>query len=469
MKKNTAIHTEKPQYTSIRNACKQCSPLGASVVFRGVEQCVPLIHGSQGCATYIRRYLISHFKEPMDIASSSFSENATIFGGKDNLFAGISNIISQYNPKVIAITSTCLSETIGEDVKAMLLEYKNLHSDMQLPQFIFASTPSYAGTHMDGFHEAVKSLVETCATDVSSHSKVNIMPGFVSPADIRHLKDILHDYELDFIMIPDFSESLDNPSWEEYKFIPDGGTSIDELQNSGGSQASIEFGYVLNKGGLSGRVKTNIAAYTAAEYLEKKHSVPRINLGMPIGIKQSDAFFTQLEKLSGKAMPDRYYKQRGRLIDSYVDAHKYVFGKRVVVYGEEDFVIGITQFLLEVGIKPILIASGGESGKMKEIITQLCGEEVKDCIISTGMDFEKIQELSANIKPDLFIGNSKGYYITRKLQIPLIRVGFPIHDRFGGQRVQHLCYEGTQQLFDTITNALVAYKQEKSHVGYKYM
>ena len=68
-------------FTSTRNACKLCTPLGACLVFRGVEGCIPFLHGSQGCSTYIRRYLISHFNEPIDIASSSFGEDATVFGG----------------------------------------------------------------------------------------------------------------------------------------------------------------------------------------------------------------------------------------------------------------------------------------------------------------------------------------------------------------------------------------------------
>ena len=64
---------------STQNACKLCAPLGASVVFRGIENCVPLIHGSQGCSTYIRRYVISHFREPIDIASSNFSESSAFW------------------------------------------------------------------------------------------------------------------------------------------------------------------------------------------------------------------------------------------------------------------------------------------------------------------------------------------------------------------------------------------------------
>jgi len=68
-----------------RNACKLCAPLGACLALRGVAGAVPFLHGSQGCATYIRRYLISHFREPVDIAVSGFSEATTVFGGGDNL------------------------------------------------------------------------------------------------------------------------------------------------------------------------------------------------------------------------------------------------------------------------------------------------------------------------------------------------------------------------------------------------
>ena len=78
----------RPNWVSTRNPCKACAPLGAALVMRGIEGALPFLHGSQGCATYMRRYLISHFREPMDIATSGFSEATTIFGGGENLRAG---------------------------------------------------------------------------------------------------------------------------------------------------------------------------------------------------------------------------------------------------------------------------------------------------------------------------------------------------------------------------------------------
>lgn len=191
-------------------------------------------------------------------------------------------------------------------------------------------------------------------------------------------------------------------------------------------------------------------------------------MGLPIGIRATDEFFKILEKLSGSSTPQKYQKQRGRLVDAYVDGHKYVFGKKAVVYGEEDFVIGMVSFLEEIGIETVLCASGGGNGLLRKTID----EQVKpkhDILVQDDFDFEDIASKCRELKPDLMIGNSKGYYIARELGIPLIRAGFPIHDRLGGQRIKHIGYEGTQELFDSIANALIEHMQELSPVGYKYM
>lgn len=470
MKTTTDI---KQNYTATRNACKLCAPLGASLVFKGIQGCVPMIHGSQGCATYIRRYMISHYKEPVDIASSNFSEESTVYGGAKNFITGIDNIIKQYHPKVLGIASTCLSETIGEDVPSLIKQYEKAHEGEELPFFVFASTPSYQGSHMDGFHETVLSAVRTMAISGPTSNHINVFSSFISPADIRYLKDIFEDFKLDTVLMPDFSDSLDNPHWKDYKLLPEGGTPITDIQRTGTAKASIEFGSVFNRGALYGKVKNAKQLHTAGSWLEEKMSIPNSQITMPIGIGATDVFFDLLSKHSGNPVPERHNRERGRLIDAYVDGHKYVFGKRAIVFGEEDFVLGLTSFLLEIGIVPVLIASGGESGLLKEEVRMLIEQGdtpvETEPIIVNGMDFETINDMVDDLKPDILIGSSKGYYISRRLNIPLVRVGFPIHDRFGAQRLQHVGYKGTQELFDRITNAFIEYKQEKSKVGYKYI
>ena len=68
-----------------------------------------------------------------------------------------------------------------------------------------------------------------------------------------------------------------------------------------------------------------------------------------------------LEQLSGRSLPAHHAAERGRLIDALVDAHKYVFGKRVAVYGEPDLVVGLAGMLAEIGMVPALCATGAET------------------------------------------------------------------------------------------------------------
>jgi nitrogenase molybdenum-iron protein NifN len=449
-------------YVSTTNACKLCKPLGACLAFRGIAGAVPFLHGSQGCATYMRRYVISHFREPMDIASSSLGEKHAVYGGGPNLKQGLANVMCKYGAGLIGVASTCLTETIGDDVPRLVREFrqetKGGNGGPALPELVTVATPSYSGTHMEGFHAAVKAVVEQVAQGGEPTEAVNLLPGFVSCADLRYLVEILDDFGLKGIILPDISESLDGPAQLDYEKIPAGGTPIADIVAMGRSQATIEFGRTLYSQDTAGRA------------LLKRLSVPLYALGMPIGLRETDHFFEVLEKLARRPAPPRHDKERGRLVDAFVDGHKYIFGKKAVVYGEEDLVAGLTALLAEIGIRPVLCASGGASGHFQEAIAAVtAGLVAEPPIVREGMDFYDIAEEVEGLAPDLLIGHSKGYSLARKLGVPLIRVGFPIHDRFGGQRLLHLGYRGAQDLLDRIVNAVLEKKQQDSPVGYGYL
>ena len=496
---------QSKNFTSTRNACKLCTPLGACLAFRGVEGCIPFLHGSQGCSTYIRRYLISHFREPIDIASSNFHEDSAIFGGSKNFTQGALNVTRQYQPQLIGAATTCLAETIGEDMARLQHELKEQHGDAAAP-IVHVSTASYRGTHIDGFHSAVRELVEQLAVgsapapgaadsapavgtsasadgvdnlkasgDVQREGALNgsrggcapqssavaphvaIFPGMVSTADLRHLKEIFADFNLPFTLLPDYSESMDGATWSEYEKLQSGGTPIAAIRALGSALASIEFGRTLENTKTGGTV------------LRTKFGIPRQLLGLPMGIRESDAFFNALAAISGTETPVKYQRERGRLVDSLIDGHKYAFEKRAIVFGEEDLVVGLTALLCEIGVTPVLCASGGRSKHLEKCLRAAVPDLPEETLVKEGFDFAEIAEAAPGLKPDFFIGSSKGYSIARRLKVPLIRVGFPIHDRIGGQRVLHLGYRGAQELFDRIINALLEVKQETSPIGYSYL
>ncbi len=454
-------------FASTRNACKLCAPLGASIAFRGIEGCIPLIHGSQGCSTYIRRYGISHFREPIDIASSNFTESSAIFGGRDNLRSALVNVTRQYAPRAIGITSTCLSETIGENVPMYLGEFAR--EKLELPVLFYASTPSYRGTHMDGFHEAIFSAVSALAgataPDGSSEiagasapsERINLISGFVSTEDIRELHEIMQSFGKPYTLLPDYSETLDGVSWDTYRKLPEGGTALSDIAAMAQAAGTVYLAEAVQ------------SDKNAALFLERAHGVPAENLPLPIGIANTDRFFAALQRLSGADVPAKWQKARGRLVDAYIDGHKYCFGKKAIVYGEEDLVVALCAFLCEIGVRPVIAATGAESAIFKARLAEVSGPAGTEQLVMDDTDFATVLEEARSLKADLVMGNSKGFFLSRNLGLPLVRCGFPVHDRVGGQRILHLGYRGTMNLFDLVCNALMEAKQSAAASGYTYI
>lgn len=450
-------------HVATTNACKLCTPLGATLAFKGVEGAIPFLHGSQGCATYMRRYIISHFREPMDIASSSLGEKNAIYGGGPNLKKGLLNAMQKYGARLIGVATTCLTETIGDDVQRLLFEFRSEFGDLPLADIVHVSTPSYSGTHMDGFHGAIKALADQlCPGDRKDKApdtgRVNLFPGMVSPADLRHLKDICRAFGLEATMLPDYSETLDGPALLEYENIPSGGTPVADIRAMSGAAASIECGRAIT------------SQDTAGTSLRDRFGVPLHRLGLPLGIRETDRLFAALGEISGRETPRELALDRGRYIDALVDGHKYVSGMRAVVYGEEDLVIGLTSFLAEIGVRPVLVATGAKNRNLAGHIRAACGETLRELpVVREGADFFDIVEEAATLSPDLLVGHSKGQRAARQWGVPLLRVGFPIHDRFGGQRLLHVGYRGAQELFDRLVNMVLEKKQTDSDIGYGYL
>jgi nitrogenase molybdenum-iron protein NifN len=434
------------------NPCTLCAPLGAALASAGVRDTVPLLHGAQGCATYIRRYLISHFREPMDVASSSFGESQTVFGGESNLHRALDNVVRQYQPALVTVATTCLAETIGEDIGRLLRSYdEKPHPHLPV---VSASTPSFKDGHVEGFHAMVRALVDTLATQRGPQTRsVNILPPILSPADLRHLREIAQAYALPPTILPDYADTLDGVILDHYCPLPAGGTSIEEIAEMPRALATLDLT-------LTGK------AARASTVLAERGTEVRI-LGLPIGVRASDGFCDALAAISGHAMPEWLQKERGRLLDAYADGHKYVFGKRIAVYGDPELVAGLAGFLAEIGARPVLCATGARNRALRSALGNLSAGSVEEVLEDT--DFGAIEASCQRRRPELLIGSSKGYRVARALGVPLLRVGFPIHDRLGASRVLHVGYRGTMQLFDSVVNTLLDAKQSSSAIGFSYL
>src|SRR5512134_1068561 len=173
-------HTPKeitPRSTLRINPAKTCQPIGAMYAALGIHGCMPHSHGSQGCCAYHRSHLTRHFKEPVVATTSSFTEGASVFGGLANLTQALSNIFTIYNPQIVAVHTTCLSEVIGDDIPMMI---KKATDEGIIPpgkRVIHANTPSFVGSHVTGFASMTTAMVRYLAeTSGSPLTQLNLIP-----------------------------------------------------------------------------------------------------------------------------------------------------------------------------------------------------------------------------------------------------------------------------------------------------
>lgn len=444
----------KRNYATV-NPCVMCQPMGSALAFKGIENTMVLYHGSQGCSTYMRLHLAHHFREPVDIASSSLSEKGAVYGGRESLKKGLRNVIKRYNPKVIGVATTCLAETIGDDVPAIIKEFKEeegIGDDLEKDVIIVpVSTPSYGESHVSGYIKAIDAVVRKFAEYQGEdkvlkrpNGKLNLIPvESVSPADVRELKEILELTAGDYIFLPDISETFDAPLSDKLPKIAPGGTPLSEITDMPNSRASLGLGIVSKN--------------LALDYLKEYHGVPGHSVPIPIGLSNTDTFFTELVNILRCPIPEKYQKERGRLLDAMVDVHKYLYGVKTAVYGDPDLVFSLTTFMLELGMYPVLIATGSKSrdfgAKIKQIFKEL-RPDLKPVVLD-GVDFDSLNDAVKNCSPEILIGNSNGRYIAKALDIPLVRVGLPIHDRVGAQRILTVGYRGALELLDRITNTIL--------------
>ena len=64
-------------------------------------------------------------------------------------------------------------------------------------------------------HATVRAIVEQLAEGGPRGEHVNVFPAMFSPADLRYLKEIFDDFALPVTILPDYSDTLDGPLWED--------------------------------------------------------------------------------------------------------------------------------------------------------------------------------------------------------------------------------------------------------------
>ena len=426
------------------NPAKTCQPVGAMYAALGVHGCLPHSHGSQGCCSYHRSALTRHYKEPVMAGTSSFTEGSSVFGGQANMVQALNNLFTIYDPDIVAVHSTCLSETIGDDLKQ--IAQKSI-DDGKIPEgkhVIYANTPSYVGSHVTGFANMVEGIVRGFSENTGTKTnQINIIPGWVEPSDMREIKSIADIMGVEYVMFPDTSDVMDAPMTGRHEFYPKGGTTIPELISTGDSKMTLALG--------------SFCSETGAKYLENKCGVKYKTLDIPIGISATDRFISALSDVAEVAVRQSITNERGRLVDMIADMQQYLYDKKVALWGDPDQLIPLCEFLVDLGMKPTCVVSGTPGKYFMKRMEEILVDTVPEAKFQNGQgaDMFLMHQWIKNEEIDLLMGNTYGKYISRDEDIPFIRMGFPILDRVGHSYFPIVGYKGAMRIVEKILDAVM--------------
>jgi nitrogenase molybdenum-iron protein beta chain len=424
------------------NPAKTCQPIGAMYAALGIHSCMPHSHGSQGCCSYHRSHLTRHFKEPVAATTSSFTEGASVFGGMANLQQALVNIFSIYNPEVVAVHTTCLSEVIGDDIPTII---KKSIEEGKIPDgkiVIHANTPSFVGSNVTGFSNMCTGIVNYLAEKTGEpNGSINIMPGWLDPSDMRELKRLARELGVKFTLCPDTSDVLDLPQTGVYEMYPKGGTPVAAIKGMGDAAATLALG--------------EFTAYQAAQKLLDKCAVPFEKLDAPIGLTNTDNFIDALRRLAGVEVPSTIDAERGRLLDVISDIGQYFHQVPVAIFGDPDLVVAMTRFAIELGLYPKYIFTGASGRAFETRVNEVLDGKFPDAVVRQNADLFELHERIKAGPVKLILGNTYGKHIARAENIPLVRFGFPILDRVGHRMFPTVGYRGAMRMVEKISDALL--------------
>ncbi len=437
-----ASRVKVPAKAATVNPQKNSPALGATLAYLGVDRMLGLLHGAQGCSTFIRLQLSRHFKEPIALNSTAMSEDAAIFGGWENLRAGLHRAVEKFRPGVVGVMTSGLTETMGDDVRSAIVQFRAEHPEHAAVPVVWASTPDYCGSLEEGYAAAVEAIAGTLAEGGEKvPGQVNLLPGaHLTPADVEELKGMVEAFGLTVLAIPDAANALDGHIDAEVSPLSTGGIPVDAIRRAGRSVATLYVGDSLAR---------------AARRLEESFGVPAHGFTSATGLAEVDHLVAVLSSLSGRQAPEGLRRWRSRLADAMVDSHYQLGGKKVALALEADALKSMVRFLAGMGCEvQAAIAATRTRG-----LDALPAERV---VVG---DLEDLEEAARGA--DLVVASSNGRQAVAKAGVKAhLRAGLPVFDRLGAHQKVSVGYRGTMNLVFEVANLFQASASEAQKLAH---
>ncbi len=413
------------------NPVRLTQPLGATLAFLGVDRCMPLMHGAQGCTSFAKVYFTRHFCEPIAIQTTAVTDvTAVLDGGDYNIVEAVKNIAGKSAPALVGLYTTGLTETKGDDIRGVAAKV-----DYPL---VWVNTPDYEGGLESGWALAAKALIEqlTAPTTAIDDHKVVLLPHVsLQPIEVEKLKSFIAAFGLTVLALPDLSTSLDGHLGEKQSALSSGGIGVEEIR------ALADAGLVISVGAsMLPCVRALQAKNPAIRHLHFPHL---------FGLEATDLLARRLLVERDLERPAaEIVRWRQRLQDALLDCHFALGQTRILAVGEPDFLAGSCRLLTEAGAKVTVAIATVDS-------PQLEGLPADRVLVGDLEDAEDLRD-----EYDLIVGNGHVEALAHRCRKGVVVRGFPDWETLGNQLRNDVLYEGGTYFLFEVANAAERMRRE---------
>ncbi|AKG34380.1 nitrogenase iron-molybdenum cofactor biosynthesis protein NifN [Paenibacillus durus] len=418
------------------NPFRVSQAVGGVLALQGFFRSLPVIYGAHGCAEAIGQLLSQHYREPVALENVTIHDSNLVFGGSDSARDALELAMSRYKPDLTVLIGTSLTEMVGEDLENDVKQFVQEREGVLRKKLVLSlHMPDYEGSLETGFARMTERVLEAViglygrTSRKKRRNRINLLPGpHLTPGDVMELKEIISSFGLEVITLPDLSSSLCGHLLIGNTKLSRGGVPLDYLDKMLTSGCTVAVGTCMEG---------------AARLIEQAAGIPYRVFPSLTGLQATDDFFEFLIKESRSDVEVKYRWQRQILLDSMLDARCVYHGKAIIAALEPDHLLGMSEWLGEMGVKSFRAVAPSASPVLQQI--------EDGAIIGDLEDMERLAGEGA----DLWIGSSHGEPGAQRAGVEFEPMGFPVFGRLCTSLSVSVGYRGTTELLGRIGNALL--------------
>ena len=418
------------------NPFKLSQPMGATLAFLGIDGCMPLMHGGQGCTSLTKVFFTRHFCEPIAIQTSAVTDAIAVLDGGDySIVESVKNITKKVTPSLIGLYTTGLPETKGDDIRAVVTQ-------IDFPM-VYVNTPDYEGGFESGWALTCKALIEQLVEPAqkTDDNKLVLLPQIsLTPIEVEKIKEFIEGFGFNVLALPDLSTSLDGHLGDKQAALSSGGIPVTDIHNLGDAGLVISVGDSMQS--------------CAAALLKKNTEMRHHHFSHLQGLEAGDALAGLLLAETGFSGPPlAVARWRRRLQDAMLDSHFSLGQSRFLVAAEPDQLVGICQSLHDAGGKVTVAISTVDSPQLEKV-------QAEKVMVGDLEDAEQLADCY-----DLIVGNCHCEVLAHRHHKGLVLRGFPNWEQVGNPLKNDVLYEGGAYFLFECANAATQVRDDRRTVA----